>query len=152
MHGAKFFCPHALADGNQRIGIREKTLEFSSTLSPYLNNNRIRTTGILRNHLKDIILCLGCSPLRHIVTSIVFVRLASSFTYLDVTRPICGRRCRLLLAVGCTAHMEMGSVGATQRTGLTSSFHEFLLRFSITENNCTITPHYTISIYSVSSR
>ena len=38
--GAKFFCPHALADSNQHIWIREKTLEFSSTvlptLSPYL--------------------------------------------------------------------------------------------------------------------
>ena len=36
---AKFYCPHALADGNQRIQIRDKTLEFStvlSTLSPYL--------------------------------------------------------------------------------------------------------------------
>jgi len=35
--GAKFYCPQALADGNQRI--REKTLEFSavlSTLSLYL--------------------------------------------------------------------------------------------------------------------
>jgi len=36
---AKFYCPHALADGNQRIRITEKTLEFSSTvlstLSPY---------------------------------------------------------------------------------------------------------------------
>jgi len=28
--GAKFCCPHALADGNQRIRIREKTLEFST--------------------------------------------------------------------------------------------------------------------------
>ena len=38
--GAKFHCPHALADGNQHIQIREKTLEFSSrvlsTLSSYL--------------------------------------------------------------------------------------------------------------------
>jgi len=38
--GAKFYCPHALADGNQCIQIRKKTLEFSSrvlsTLSPYL--------------------------------------------------------------------------------------------------------------------
>jgi len=38
--GAKFYCPHALADGNQRIRIREKTLEFSptvsSTVSPYV--------------------------------------------------------------------------------------------------------------------
>jgi len=36
--GAKFYCPHALADGNQCILIREKTLEFSTvlfTLSPY---------------------------------------------------------------------------------------------------------------------
>jgi len=36
---AKFYCPHALADGNQRIRITEKMLEFSSTvlstLSPY---------------------------------------------------------------------------------------------------------------------
>jgi len=30
--GAKFYCPHALADDNQRIQIREKTLEFSSTV------------------------------------------------------------------------------------------------------------------------
>jgi len=38
--GSKFYCPHALAGGNQLIRIREKTLEFSSTvlstLSPYL--------------------------------------------------------------------------------------------------------------------
>jgi len=38
--GAKFYCLHALADGNQRIRITEKTLEFFSavlsTLSPYL--------------------------------------------------------------------------------------------------------------------
>ena len=37
---AKFYGPHALADGNQCNRIREKTLEFSSTvsstLSPYL--------------------------------------------------------------------------------------------------------------------
>jgi len=36
--GAKFYCPHALADGIQCIRIRQKTLEFStvlSTLSPY---------------------------------------------------------------------------------------------------------------------
>jgi len=26
--GAKFYCPHALADGNQRIRIMEKILEF----------------------------------------------------------------------------------------------------------------------------
>jgi len=38
--GAKFYCPYVLADGNQRIWIREKTLEFFSTvlstLSRYL--------------------------------------------------------------------------------------------------------------------
>ena len=35
----QFYCLHAVADGNRRIRIREKTLEFStvlSTLSPYL--------------------------------------------------------------------------------------------------------------------
>ena len=30
---AKFYCPRALADSNQRIRIREKTLEFSTVLS-----------------------------------------------------------------------------------------------------------------------
>jgi len=38
--GAKFYCLHALAGGNQHIGLTEKTLEFSSTalstLSPCL--------------------------------------------------------------------------------------------------------------------
>ena len=38
--GAKFYCPHALAEGKQSTRIGEKTLEFSSTvlstLSPYL--------------------------------------------------------------------------------------------------------------------
>jgi len=37
--GAKFWCQHVLFDGNQRIWIMEKMLEFSSTvlstLSPY---------------------------------------------------------------------------------------------------------------------
>jgi len=37
--GAKFYCPHALAGGNQRIRIRQKTREFSLTVlsarSPY---------------------------------------------------------------------------------------------------------------------
>jgi len=28
--GSKFYCPHAHAGGNQRIRIREKTLEFST--------------------------------------------------------------------------------------------------------------------------
>jgi len=30
--GAKFYCPHALAEGNQHIRIQEKMLEFSSTV------------------------------------------------------------------------------------------------------------------------
>jgi len=30
--GAKFYCPHALVDGTQYIQIREKMLEFSSTV------------------------------------------------------------------------------------------------------------------------
>jgi len=30
--GAKFYCPHALADGQWRIRITEKMLEFSSTV------------------------------------------------------------------------------------------------------------------------
>jgi len=38
--GAKFYCPYVLADGNQRIWIRDKMLEFFSTvlstLSRYL--------------------------------------------------------------------------------------------------------------------
>jgi len=29
---AKFYCPHALADGTQCIRIRDKTLQFSSTV------------------------------------------------------------------------------------------------------------------------
>jgi len=44
---AKFYCPHALADGNQYFRIREKTPDFSSTvlyhaLSPYLFWNKWR--------------------------------------------------------------------------------------------------------------
>jgi len=35
--GAKFYCPHAVADGNQCIQIREQTLEFSSTVSSTLS-------------------------------------------------------------------------------------------------------------------
>jgi len=38
--GAKFSCLHALADGNQRIRIREKTLEFSSPVLPTLSPHR----------------------------------------------------------------------------------------------------------------
>jgi len=46
--GAKFHCPHALADGNQRTQIREKTLEFSATvlsaLSPNLGDKCLPST------------------------------------------------------------------------------------------------------------
>jgi len=35
---AKFYCLHALADGNQSIRIREKTLEFSSTVLSTLSS------------------------------------------------------------------------------------------------------------------
>ena len=34
--GSKFYCPHALAGGNQRIRIREFSSTVLSTLSPYL--------------------------------------------------------------------------------------------------------------------
>jgi len=38
--GAKFYCPHALAHGNQCIWIRQKTLEFCYTVSvAYLMND-----------------------------------------------------------------------------------------------------------------
>jgi len=51
--GANFYCLHSLADGNQRIQIREKMLEFSTvlaTLSPYLINSSRRGKFV-----KDII-------------------------------------------------------------------------------------------------
>jgi len=32
--GAKFYCPHVIANGIWYIGIREKMLEFSSTVLP----------------------------------------------------------------------------------------------------------------------
>ena len=35
--GAKFYCMHALAEGNQCTLIREKTLEFSLTVLPTLS-------------------------------------------------------------------------------------------------------------------
>ena len=36
--GANFYCPHALADGNQCIRIRQKTMEFSSTVLSILSS------------------------------------------------------------------------------------------------------------------
>jgi len=50
--GAKYYCLHALADGNQRIWIREKRLEFSSTvlstlsLYPEVEENAISTDHV----------------------------------------------------------------------------------------------------------
>jgi len=50
--GAKFSCPHALTHGNQHIQIREKMLEFSSsvlsTLSPYLIIRKIQLLKVYR--------------------------------------------------------------------------------------------------------
>jgi len=58
--GAKFYCPYALADGNQYIRIRAKTLVFSSTVlstqSPCLYCNyykelqRLINLDIVFNH------------------------------------------------------------------------------------------------------
>jgi len=47
--GAEFCCQHALADSNQCIWIREKMLEFASTvlstLSPYLKVKQSKRRG-----------------------------------------------------------------------------------------------------------
>jgi len=50
---AKFYCPHALADGNQRIRIRKKTLEFCLEKKTifyfiYLINQSINQSCIFR--------------------------------------------------------------------------------------------------------
>ena len=50
--GAKFYCPHALADGNQRIYIREKTLEFSVTVLSTLSQNNTRHYTPVHNFAK----------------------------------------------------------------------------------------------------
>jgi len=39
--GAKFYCSHTLADSNQHIWIREKMLEFSSTVSSTLSPTKL---------------------------------------------------------------------------------------------------------------
>ena len=39
--GAKFYCPHVLADCSQRIRIREKTLELFSTVLSTLSPCRL---------------------------------------------------------------------------------------------------------------
>ena len=39
--GAKFYCPHALADCSQRIRIREKTLQLFSTVLSTLSPCRL---------------------------------------------------------------------------------------------------------------
>jgi len=46
-----FYCPHALADGNQCIRIREKTLEFSSAVTvPELDTCKMRQKGKQARH------------------------------------------------------------------------------------------------------
>jgi len=57
--GAEFYCPHALANGNQCVRIREKMLEFCSTvlstLSSY-HHGHIKSVGFLHiNFLTAII-------------------------------------------------------------------------------------------------
>ena len=68
--GAKFYCLHALADGNQRIRIREKTLEFSSavlsTRSHYCTNAAVMLfADILIVYAVGLLYCFifadGCS-------------------------------------------------------------------------------------------
>ena len=53
--GAKFYCPHALANGNQCIRIREKTLELSSavlfTLSLYHNKIQHQNEAVIDRRL-----------------------------------------------------------------------------------------------------
>ena len=48
----QFYCLHALTDGNQEIRIREKTLEFSSTvlstLSQYHTVNSVKALKALQ--------------------------------------------------------------------------------------------------------
>jgi len=57
--GAKFYCPHVFADGNHRIRIREKSLEFtttvSSTLSPYPIQTRSINTANFNQHIFRLI-------------------------------------------------------------------------------------------------
>jgi len=57
--GAKFYCPHALADGKQHVWIMQKTLEFSSTvlstLSPYLRS--LKTLNTINVWNKSITIC-----------------------------------------------------------------------------------------------
>jgi len=57
--GARFYCPHALTDGNQRIWIREKTLRIrwssprqsylSSTPSLYLRRTAVKLLNIFQD-------------------------------------------------------------------------------------------------------
>jgi len=62
--GAKFYCPHALADGNQCIQIREKTLEFSSTVG-------------CQCYLQCYLYCLGTS---HVSVSLMYLLYSTLFT------------------------------------------------------------------------
>jgi len=67
--GAKYYCPHALADGNQRMQISEKTLEFSSTVLSTLSVLSMKLSPIMQYLIFDtgdsvafsaLTLLLGC--------------------------------------------------------------------------------------------
>jgi len=45
----QFYCPRALADSNQHIQIREKTLEFSSTVLSTLSLYRFQIDRLIFN-------------------------------------------------------------------------------------------------------
>jgi len=59
--GAKFYCPHALAEGNQRIWIREKMMEllfnrviYTVYVSPLMTATLTRNTDNLLHDLDDM--------------------------------------------------------------------------------------------------
>jgi len=50
--GAKFYCPHALADGKQHIWIREKTLEFQQC---YLHSLHTLSVVLFNGHKMAVV-------------------------------------------------------------------------------------------------
>ena len=54
--GAKFYCPHAIADSNQCIRSSKKTLEFSTVLST-LSPKRRCNTAKNRMHVYHAVMC-----------------------------------------------------------------------------------------------
>jgi len=67
--GEKFYCLHTLADDNQHTQIREKTLQFSSTLlSPYLLTKHL-VTAEKQNKLAGGMNCqTQCLEFNHFVS------------------------------------------------------------------------------------